>query len=40
MVTGDTDIQELLSLVTTMGKEVEESSKYLDIMVEIVKKGW
>ncbi|KAL0278386.1 UNVERIFIED_CONTAM: hypothetical protein PYX00_000223 [Menopon gallinae] len=39
MVTGDTDMQELLSLVTAMGKEVEESSKYLDIMVEIVKKG-
>lgn len=39
MVTADTDVEELLSLVTAIGKDVEESSKYLDTMVEIVKKG-
>ncbi|EEB16419.1 group II plp decarboxylase, putative [Pediculus humanus corporis] len=39
MVTADTDVEELLSLVTSIGKNVEESSKYLEKMVEIVKKG-
>lgn len=39
MVTADTDIEELLSLVTTIGQNVEESSKFLETMVEIVKKG-
>lgn len=39
MVTADTDVEELLSLVTSIGKDVEESSKYLETMVEIVKKG-
>lgn len=39
MVTADTDVEELLSLVTSIGKNVEESSKDLENMVEIVKKG-
>jgi len=39
MVTSDTDVDELLSLVLAVGREVEESAKHLDTMVEIVKKG-
>ncbi|XP_046402457.1 pyridoxal-dependent decarboxylase domain-containing protein 1 isoform X2 [Ischnura elegans] len=39
MVTADTDVEELLGLVVCMGREVEESSRYLETMAEIVKKG-
>jgi hypothetical protein len=39
MVTVDTDVEELLGLVVTMGQEVEESSRFLETMTEIVKKG-
>ncbi|KDR24299.1 putative pyridoxal-dependent decarboxylase domain-containing protein 2 [Zootermopsis nevadensis] len=39
MVTTDTDVEELLGLVVTMGQEVEESSRFLETMTEIVKKG-
>ncbi|XP_059472469.1 pyridoxal-dependent decarboxylase domain-containing protein 1 [Neocloeon triangulifer] len=39
MVTADTDVEELLNLVVTTGKEVEESSRFLESLTEIVKKG-
>ncbi|XP_044731639.1 putative pyridoxal-dependent decarboxylase domain-containing protein 2 [Chrysoperla carnea] len=39
LVTDDTDIEELLSLVIDTGKAVEENSKIIDSMTEIVKKG-
>ncbi|KAF6201301.1 hypothetical protein GE061_005749, partial [Apolygus lucorum] len=39
MVTGDTDVGELLSLVETAGHEEEESGKVLDTMAEVVKRG-
>lgn len=39
MVTAETEVEELLGLVVTEGQEVEESSRYLDTMAEIVKKG-
>ncbi|PNF17324.1 hypothetical protein B7P43_G04987 [Cryptotermes secundus] len=39
MVTADTDVEELLGLVVTVGQEVEESSRFLETMTEIVKKG-
>lgn len=38
MVTEDTDVEELLELVVSMGKRVQENSKVLDTMSEIVKK--
>ncbi|XP_037293636.1 pyridoxal-dependent decarboxylase domain-containing protein 1 isoform X2 [Manduca sexta] len=39
MVTADTDVDELLDLVMSAGKEVEESSKALTDMTEVLKKG-
>ncbi|XP_012284372.1 pyridoxal-dependent decarboxylase domain-containing protein 1 [Orussus abietinus] len=39
MVTQDTDVAELLSLVLQVGQEVEASSKILDTMSEVVKRG-
>ena len=39
MVTSETDISELLSLVVATGKEIESSSKFLSQMTEVVKKG-
>lgn len=39
MVTADTDVAELLSLVQSTGLKEEESSKYIDSMAELVKKG-
>lgn len=39
MVTQDIDIEELLGLVITVGRKVQENSKVLDSMTEIVKKG-
>ncbi|CAH0397732.1 unnamed protein product [Chilo suppressalis] len=39
MVTADTDVDELLDLVVSAGKEVEESSRALTNMSEVVKKG-
>lgn len=38
MVTDDTDLEELLELVTAIGRRVQENSKVLDTMSEIVKK--
>lgn len=38
MVTHDTDVEELLDLVISVGKSVQENSKVLDTMSEIVKK--
>lgn len=39
MVTAETDISELLSLVISTGREIETSSKFLDQMTDIVRKG-
>lgn len=39
MVTNDTDVAELLDLVILVGINVQENSKVLDSMIEIVKKG-
>lgn len=39
MVTIETDVQELLQLVITCGEKVQENSRMLDTMAEIVKKG-
>ncbi|VVC28517.1 Hypothetical protein CINCED_3A023170 [Cinara cedri] len=39
MVTADTDVAELLSLVQSTGQKEEESTKYIDSMAELVKKG-
>ncbi|XP_028173016.1 pyridoxal-dependent decarboxylase domain-containing protein 1 [Ostrinia furnacalis] len=39
MVTADTDIEELLELVATAGRDVEERSRVLTDMSEVVKKG-
>ena len=39
MVTSDTDISDLLTLVLNTGREIESSSKFLDQMTEVVKKG-
>lgn len=39
MITGDSDIEQLLGLVISVGKRVQENSKVLDTMTEIVKKG-
>lgn len=38
MVTEDTDVEELLDLVVQVGARVQENSKVLDTMAEIVKK--
>ncbi|XP_064613537.1 pyridoxal-dependent decarboxylase domain-containing protein 1-like [Liolophura sinensis] len=39
LVTADTDVQELLSLVYSVGKEVEDNSKYLEHMSEVIRKS-
>ncbi|KAH9513123.1 Pyridoxal-dependent decarboxylase domain-containing protein 1 [Bulinus truncatus] len=39
LITSDTDVDELVSLVYSTGREVEESSKFLESMSEIIKKG-
>lgn len=39
MVTADTDVAELLGLVETVGKQEEDSWKFIDTMAEVVKKG-
>ena len=39
MVTEDTDLEELLSLVLATGKDIETSSKFLEQMTQVVKKG-
>ncbi|XP_053949032.1 pyridoxal-dependent decarboxylase domain-containing protein 1 [Anastrepha ludens] len=39
MVTRETDVEELLDLVVSVGKSVQENSRVLDTMSEIVKKG-
>lgn len=38
MVTEDTDVEELLDLVVSVGRSVQENSRVLDTMSEIVKK--
>lgn len=38
MVTDDTDVEELLDLVISVGRSVQENSRVLDTMSEIVKK--
>lgn len=38
MVTEDTDVKELLDLVISVGRSVQENSRVLDTMSEIVKK--
>lgn len=38
MVTEDTDVEELLELVISVGRSVQENSRVLDTMSEIVKK--
>lgn len=37
-VTEDTDVEELLDLVISVGRSVQENSRVLDTMSEIVKK--
>lgn len=39
MVTADTDVAELLSLVESVGQQEEDSWKFIDTMAEVVKKG-
>jgi hypothetical protein len=39
MVTSETDIEELLDLVSSAGGEIQESSKALDSMAEVIKAG-
>lgn len=39
MVTSETDIEELLDLVVSAGSEIQESSKVLDSMAEVIKAG-
>lgn len=39
MVTSDTDVSELLSLVEAAGQEEEQSTQVLDTMAEVVKRG-
>lgn len=38
MVTEETEISELLDLVASIGDKIQEDSKMLDSMAEIVKK--
>lgn len=38
MVTHETDVEELLDLVVSVGKKVQENSRVLDTMSEIVKR--
>lgn len=39
MVTTGSDVEELLDMVLSVGKEVEESSRFLETMSQVVKKG-
>ncbi|KAI0208596.1 Pyridoxal-dependent decarboxylase domain-containing protein 1 [Lamellibrachia satsuma] len=39
LITEETDLEELIALVYTTGKEVEESSKFLETMAEVVRQG-
>ncbi|OWF47610.1 putative pyridoxal-dependent decarboxylase domain-containing protein 2 [Mizuhopecten yessoensis] len=39
LITEDTSIESLLELVCVTGKEVEDSSKYLETLAEVVKHG-
>lgn len=39
MLTPQSDVEELLNLVVRVGQSVEENSRVLDSMSEIVKKG-
>lgn len=39
MVTSETDIEELLDLVISAGNALQESSKVLDSMAELIRKG-
>ena len=39
MVTMDTDVEELLSLVISTGKEIDNAVERLQNMSEVVKKG-
>ena len=39
MVTSETDIEELLELVINAGNALQESSKVLDSLAEVIKKG-
>ncbi|KAK6168927.1 hypothetical protein SNE40_020081 [Patella caerulea] len=39
LITANTDVEELVALVHTTGKQIEESSKYLESMSEIIKKN-
>jgi hypothetical protein len=39
LVTAETDLEELIAMVYATGKEVEESSKYVESLADIVKQG-
>ncbi|CAH1793436.1 unnamed protein product, partial [Owenia fusiformis] len=39
LITEETDTEELVGLVYTTGKEVEESSRFLETMAEVVRQG-
>ncbi|XP_048764504.2 putative pyridoxal-dependent decarboxylase domain-containing protein 2 isoform X2 [Ostrea edulis] len=39
LITDDTDLEELIGLVYSLGKEIEESSKFLEKLAEKVQKG-
>lgn len=39
MVTMDTDVEELLSLVINCGKDIDEAVSQLETLSEVVKKG-
>ncbi|XP_076459131.1 putative pyridoxal-dependent decarboxylase domain-containing protein 2 [Babylonia areolata] len=39
LITRDTDVEELVQLVQSTGREVEESSKFLESMSELIRKG-
>lgn len=39
MVTAGSDVEELLEMVLSVGKEVEESSRFLETMSQVVRKG-
>ena len=39
LITEETELEELIGLVYASGKEVEESSKFIETMADVVKKG-
>lgn len=39
MLTPQSDVEELLNLIVKVGQSVEENSKFLDLMADVVKKG-